>query len=97
MGNFDGVFTRDLSLMDINPFVRHVNKIYHNKGEKHGCPKRQLYDFQLICVVRGEMQLHLLDKTYSIKSEDAIILPPNITTKEKIAENTNCMYFIIFL
>ena len=66
----------DVSLMDINPYVRFVNKIITGRDEIHACPMRQLYDYQLVCVLEGNLNFRIGEEVVELYSGDLIILPP---------------------
>lgn len=59
MNKLIDAFSNGVSLMDINPFVRFVNKIITDKDEIHACPMRQLYDYQLVCVLEGNLNFRI--------------------------------------
>mgnify|MGYP004666723909 CR=1 FL=1 len=84
----------DVSLMDINPYVRFVNKIITGKDEIHACPMRQLYDYQLVCVLEGNLNFRIGEEVVELYSGDLIILPPFVWTYEFCKDNAFCKYYI---
>lgn len=87
-------FANGISLMDINPFVRFVNKIITDKDEIHACPMRQLYDYQLVCVLEGNLNFKIGDDVVELYSGDLIILPPFTWTLEYCKNSAFCKYYI---
>ena len=72
MNKLIDAFSNGVSLMDINPFVRFVNKIITDKDEIHACPMRQLYDYQLVCVLEGNLNFRIGNDVVELYSGDLL-------------------------
>lgn len=95
MNKLIDAFSNGVSLMDINPFVRFVNKIITDKDEIHACPMRQLYDYQLVCVLEGNLNFRIGNDVVELYSGDLIILPPFVWTYEYCKNSSFCKYYIV--
>lgn len=76
-----------------HPFIRLVAT--HNiEAYEHTCPRRKLYDYQLLFVVGGNIHFVFQDEIINLETGDAIIIPPNILYREIIQPNEYCNYYI---
>lgn len=95
MNKLIDAFANGVSLMDINPFVRFVNKIITDKDEIHACPMRQLYDYQIVCVLEGNLNFKIGDEVVELYPGDIIFLPPFVWTFEYCNDSAFCRYYIV--
>lgn len=97
MQNLKDYFVVKEDFVKINPFVRHVNKIIINEWEKHCCPLRQLYDYQLVVMLKGELKFKIESSEVSIKAGDCLIIPPFVSSLEYTSDDLNDshLYFIV--
>lgn len=84
---------KTINLNSFNIFVRAVR--LNSVSKDHNCPRRKLYDYQLLFVLNGKMNFSFPKEKLSLTTGDAIIIPPDIMYEEFIKPGGSCNYFII--
>lgn len=85
---------KDFDLMEINPFVRKVNKIY-TTYETHNVPIRELYDYSMIVMLDGKLNFDYDGQTVTLEVGEIVIIPPFIMHKEFMEKQCSAKYFVV--
>ena len=88
------VISPDTDFSAINPYVRFVMR-YYNTWEQHSVPRRSLYDYGLVVVLKGEIDFSYEGKTVEVHEGEAHIMPPAVNHFEYIKKGNICQYFVV--
>ena len=84
---------KPINLNSLNVFVRAIR--LNNMDDEHNCPRRKLYDYQMLAVLNGKICFDFPKEKIQLKSGDVIIIPPDIMYQEYLNKNEGCNYFIM--
>lgn len=90
----DEVVSTDTDFSAINPYVRFVMR-YFNTYEQHSVPRRSLYDYGLVVVLKGEIDFSYDGEVVEVKEGEAHIMPPGVNHFEYIKKGNTCSYFVV--
>ena len=76
---------KPINLNSLNVFVRAIR--LNNMDDEHNCPRRKLYDYQMLAVLNGKICFHFPKEKIQLKSGDVIIIPPDIMYQEYLNKN----------
>lgn len=90
----ESVVSSYIDFSAINPYVRFVMR-YFNTYEQHRVPRRSLYDYGLVVVLKGEIDFSYEGKTVEVHEGEAHIMPPAVNHFEYIKKGNTCSYFVV--
>lgn len=90
----ESVVSSYIDFSAINPYVRFVMR-YYNTYEQHRVPRRSLYDYGLVVVLKGEIDFSYEGKTVEVHEGEAHIMPPAVNHFEYIKKGNTCSYFVV--
>lgn len=90
----ESVVSSYIDFSAINPYVRFVMR-YYNTYEQHRVPRRSLYDYGLVVVLKGEIDFSYEGKTVEVHEGEAHIMPPDVNHFEYIKKGNTCSYFVV--
>jgi len=81
---------------EINPYVRICQHISGTSDDFY-VPWRVIYDFEVIFIIAGSMEIHSDEEIILMKAGECIIIPPFLRHKQLIPEGGKCEYYGIHL
>ncbi len=84
-----------VNALEVNPYVRFVNRLNGANSVNHIIPWRILYDFELIYVIKGKIAVCTEEEEYFIEEGMLHIMPPFKRHKRAIPDGVVTDYFSI--
>lgn len=81
----------------LNPFVRFFQKLENSERLNHIVPWRILYDYEIIFVVKGALEIYLEDKMYIVSENCMHIMPPFVKHTQMVPEGVSTTYYSMHL
>lgn len=81
----------EIGVAQFNPYVRYVNRLEGAVHENHIVPWRILYDFEIIFVTKGSLQVLKEDSEYTIGEGCLHIMPPFVRHTRVVPEHVATM------
>lgn len=90
----DYLYDENADLSEINPYLNTIQLIF-NEYYEHHVPERETYNFIILYVVEGEMNLKYSGLKTTLLSGDMALIPPRFLYKEYIPDGKNCRYYVL--
>ncbi len=87
----------EIGVAQFNPYVRYVNRLEGAVHENHIVPWRILYDFEIIFVTKGSLQVLKEDSEYTIGEGCLHIMPPFVRHTRVVPEHVATTYYGVHL
>ena len=87
----------EISTAQFNPYVRYVNRLEGATRAEHIVPWRVLYDFEIIFVTKGKLQVVTDRSEYVIEENCLHIMPPFVQHTRTVPENVVTNYYGVHL
>ncbi len=87
--------SRILDLLDISPYVRYVHSCTQACSHSHQVPWRCIYDYELIFVEKGILELVTEEEVFAITENTVHTIPPLLYHTIKIPDGQACTYYSI--
>ena len=84
-----------IQILQFNPYVRFVNKLEGATSKNHQIPWRVIYDFELIYVLKGKLNVETLDGTYEIEAGCVHLMIPLVRHRRFISDGVKTDYFSV--
>jgi len=88
---------RKIGIAQFNPYIRLVNRLVSAEHSSHIIPWRILYDFEMIFVTKGKLQVVKEDSSYYINECCLHIMPPFVRHTRIVPEGITTNYFSVHL
>lgn len=86
---------KTLSLADISPHVRYAHVCRNAKSTTHQVPWRCIYDFELLFVASGKLEVVTEEETFSVSENEIHMITPMRYHTVRIPENECCTYYSV--
>lgn len=87
-------YDNNFDLEEINPYLHNIQLLY-NESNEHHVPQREMYNFLILYVVDGEMDLTFADEKVILTAGEFVLIPPKVLYKEVIADGKTCRYYVV--
>lgn len=85
-----------IDLEKVEPYVRFVQYV-HGKYDDYYVPWRIIYDFEIMFITEGNLNIVTNDKTMQLTVGDIVIIPPFLRHKQEIPGGSECTYYAAHL
>lgn len=85
-----------IDLARVEPYVRLVQYV-SGKHDDYYVPWRIIYDFEIMFITSGKLDIVTADKTMNLTAGDIVIIPPFLRHKQEIPEGSECTYYATHL
>lgn len=87
---------QNLDLLKLSPYIRYANRISGTAADYY-VPWRIIYDFEVIFMVEGELEVVCKDKKYLLEAGDFHLMRPFVEHRRRIPEGKSCTYYNLHL
>lgn len=84
---------RTLDLSDISPHVRYVHICANAKSTTHQVPWRRIYDYELIFVVSGCLEVIYETGKFTVESHEIHMISPRFYHTVRVPDGAVCTYY----
>ena len=84
-----------IGVLQLNPYVRFVNKLEGATCENHKVPWRILYDFELVYVLKGKLGVERVGKEYMIEEGCVHLMQPFTKHRRFIPKGETTEYYSV--
>lgn len=89
--------TEYAEVAQFNPYVRFVNRLEGAESKSHIIPWRILYDFEIVFITKGSLQVLKEDSSYTINAGCLHIMPPFVRHTRTVPKGETTDYFSVHL
>ncbi len=86
---------KTLGLSDISPYVRYAHVCINAKSTTHQVPWRCIYDYELLFVASGKLEVVTEKETFSVSENELHMISPMLYHTVRIPENECCTYYSV--
>lgn len=83
---------QNLDLLKLSPYIRYANRTSGTSADYY-VPWRIIYDFEIIFIVEGELEVICKDKKYLLNTGDFHLMRPFVEHRRRIPEGKSCTYY----
>ncbi|MGM9637451.1 MAG: helix-turn-helix domain-containing protein [Eubacteriales bacterium] len=84
-----------IDLLELSPYVRYVHCCVDARSTTHQVPWRMIYDYELLFVIKGRMEVVTDGKTVVLSENEIHTVPPLLYHTVRIPEGESCTYYSV--